>query len=112
MKDDLIIGVGAFKKGLNTYIGTTMTFNNDGTFVQFKTSQSNSLENVADFLRSIITDASNLSHTQTIKRIIIHYYKQMNREENEVIKKTLNELKLKNSLHCFVYHRKALVYSI
>ena len=91
---DLIIGVGAFRQKENTYVGTAMTFKNDGKFVQFDSSQANTIEDISNFLKNIILEISKVS-VNNVKRIIIHYYKKMNNKESEVIGKTLNNLGLK-----------------
>lgn len=94
IKHDLIIGVGAFRQGQNTYIGTTMTFKNDGSFVQFESSQANSIKKISSLLKSIIQKIST-KQIDDIERIIIHYYKMMNRKESNLIEETLSNLELK-----------------
>ena len=97
IEHDLIIGVGAFrnKKSQNTYVGTTLTFKNDGKFARFDSSQANTISDISDFLKSTILEISKTVDADDIKRIIIHYYKQMNQTESKTIEETLNNLGLK-----------------
>ncbi len=96
IESDLIIGVGAFRKNQNTCIGTTMTFKNDGTFVRFDASQAHSIEDISKFLKDIILQISKSKiDINNFKRIIIHYYKKMNKKESRTIENTLNQLNLK-----------------
>ncbi len=94
IENDLIIGVGAFNTSQNTYIGTTMTFKNDGTFVHFDSSKTNSIDEVSEFLKKIILSISK-EDINNFKRIIIHYYKTMNKKESKIIEETLSQLNLK-----------------
>ena len=95
IEHDLIIGVGAFRQNQNTYIGTTITFKNDGTFVQFESSQANSIEDISNFLKTIILQIPKKINTIEVKRVIIHYYKEMNKQETKVVESHLNNLGLK-----------------
>ena len=94
IESDLIIGVGAYRAKQDTYIGTTMTFKNDGSFVQFDSSEANSIEDISNYLKKIILQISE-RYENNFKRIIIHYYKTMNKKESEIIEETLNQLNLK-----------------
>ena len=78
----------------NTYLGTTITFKNDGTFVQFDSSETNSIEEVSKFLKNVILNISK-TDVNNFNRIIIHYYKTMNQKESKTIEKTLDQLNLK-----------------
>ena len=98
IENDLVIGVGAFRprnQNQNTYIGTTMTFKNDGSFVAFDSSKANSIDDIADFLKDVILDISKKQDISQFNRIIIHYYKTMNKKESKIIEDTLNHLNLK-----------------
>ena len=98
IENDLVIGVGAFRprnQNQNTYIGTTMTFKNDGSFVAFDSSKANSVQDIANFLRNIILDISKKQDINKFNRIIIHYYKMMSKKESKIIENTLEQLNLK-----------------
>ena len=93
IKNDLVIGVGAFREENNIYLGTTVAFNNDGTFIRFDSKKTNSTGQLAEYFHDII---SRIAKEQgDIKRVVIHFYKDMNRKEEKVIQDTLDKLGLK-----------------
>lgn len=93
IKNDLVIGIGAFRKENNVYLGTTVAFNNDGTFIRFDSKKTNSTAQLAAYFHDII---SRITKEQVdIKRVVIHYYKDMNHKEEKVIQDTLDKLGLK-----------------
>lgn len=93
IKHDLIVGIGAFREGDNLYLGTTVAFKNDGTFVRFDSSKVNSVQGLIHYYKKALADVS--KEQTEIKRIVIHYYKTMNSDEESAIRKALDELGLK-----------------
>lgn len=93
IKNDLVIGIGAFREENNIFLGTTVAFNNDGTFIRFDSKKTNSTAQLAEYFHDII---SRIAKDQAdIKRVVIHYYKDMNHKEEKVIQDTLDKLGLK-----------------
>lgn len=93
IKNDLVIGVGAFREEANIYLGTTVAFNNDGTFIRFDSKKTNSTAQLAEYFHDIISRIT--KEQNDIKRVVIHYYKDMNHKEEKVIQDTLDKLGLK-----------------
>jgi len=94
LKNELIVGVGAFKqKDTNqTYIGSAFSFANSGKFNKFECFQHNQTDELAG---SIIDSIKNyVSYSHEIKRLVIHYYKEMSNKEFDPIKKGLQNLGL------------------
>ncbi len=93
IKHDLIVGLGAFREGQNTFLGTTVAFKNDGTFLRFDSSKVNTVGDLVVFFKSILSE---VSKDQTdIKRLVIHYYKTMSKKEEKAITTALDDLGLK-----------------
>lgn len=93
IKNDLVIGVGAFREENNIFLGTTVAFNNDGTFIRFDSKKTNSTTQLAEYFHDIISRIA--KEQEDIKRVVIHYYKDMNHKEEKVIQNTLDKLGLK-----------------
>lgn len=93
IKHDLIVGIGAFREGDNLYLGTTVAFKNDGTFVRFDSSKVDTIDGLIQFFKKALSDVSK-EQTET-KRIVIHYYKTMNSDEESAIRRALDDLGLK-----------------
>jgi hypothetical protein len=94
-RNDLIVGVGAFKseKIGKRYIGSAFCFNKDGIFQNFDCYRDNDLDHlVADIRRAI---GHFVVENENLERLIIHYYKTMSREESKPITKMLNTLTIK-----------------
>lgn len=89
---DLIIGIGAFRQNQHRYIGAAFMFNNVGAFNQYAYFSENSIDILAGAIQQKIEDFTKLDESP--RRLIIHYYKQMNREEEQVIDGVLEELNL------------------
>ncbi len=91
-KNDLIVGVGAFKSYRvgQRYIGSAFRFNKDGIFQNFNCYRDDKLENlVADIRKALghfMVDSNNP------ERIIIHYYKTMSKRESKPITDMLYKL--------------------
>lgn len=93
-RNELIVGIGAFKNNdLETrYVGSAFSFTNNGNFSRFDCF----LHNQTDELAGSILDAINdyVSHCHQPTRLIIHYYKEMSREEFDPIERGLKNLGL------------------
>ncbi len=89
---DLIIGIGAFRQNQHQYIGAAFMFNNVGAFNQYAYFSENNIDILAGAIEQKIEDFTKLEESP--RRIIIHYYKQMNKEEEHVIDGVLEELNL------------------
>jgi hypothetical protein len=93
IKHDLIVGIGAFREGDHLYLGTTVAFKNDGTFVRFDSSKVDTVDGLIQFFKKALSDVA--KEQTEIKRIVVHYYKTMNSEEESAIRKALDDLGLK-----------------
>ena len=89
---DLIIGIGAFRQNQHQYIGAAFMFNNVGAFNQYAYFDENSIEILAGAIQQKIEDFTKIEENPS--RLIIHYYKQINKEEEQVIDSILEELNL------------------
>lgn len=93
IRHDVIVGLGAFREGDNIFLGTTVAFKNDGTFLRFDSSKVNTIDDLVVFFKSIL-GAISKEHAET-KRLVIHYYKTMSRKEETAITRALDDLGLK-----------------
>jgi len=94
LKNELIVGVGAFRnKDTNIqYIGSAFSFANNGKFNRFECFQKNQTDELAgSIIRQIQEYVAVNSH---ITRLIIHFYKNMSNKELEPIEDGLNDLGL------------------
>jgi hypothetical protein len=84
-KNDLIVGVGAFKsqKIGKRYIGSTFCFNRDGIFQHFDCHRDNDLTKLVAGIRKALMHYV-IEH-ETAERLIIHYYKTMSKREIQPI---------------------------
>lgn len=89
---DLIIGIGAFRQNKHQYIGAAFMFNNVGAFNQYAYFSENRIEILAGAIQQKIEDFTRIDESP--RRLIIHYYKQINKEEEQVIDAVLEELNL------------------
>lgn len=90
--DSLVIGLGAFyhqRKG-KRFVGSACVFNEAEMQFFTKTIEERSLEHLADMIRKIIQDWCIQQHGY--RRIVIHYYKELNRQQNRKITQVLEEL--------------------
>lgn len=94
LKNELIVGVGAFKNHLSNvrYIGSAFSFTNNGKFNKFECFMRNQTDELAGSILQSIKDYVSYSHNP--KRLIIHYYKDMSDKEFEPIEKGLKALGL------------------
>ena len=96
LKNELIVGVGAFQNRLSNvrYIGSAFSFSNNGRFNKFDCFKRNQTDELAGSIIQSIKDY--VSYSNNPKRLIIHYYKDMSDKEFEPIEKGLNSLGLDN----------------
>jgi len=94
VRHDLIVGLGAFRETPTSLIlGTTVAFKNDGTFLKFDSHQVASVGDLISFFQSIL---ASVAHSQPeIKRLVVHFYKQMNHEEEGAVSAALQLLNLR-----------------
>lgn len=92
--DELIIGFGAFRSNKHNirYVGASFCFRNDGTFQKFDCFRADELHALAGSVEEALYSYMNI-HKQ-VKRIIIHFYKQLSRKELKPIELMLRSLKI------------------
>ena len=95
LKQELIVGVGAFKSiETNTrFVGSTFCFNNKGEFKGFDCFRDNEFNLIAGAIGKQILKFV-VDNGNEAKRLIIHYYKPISQDEIDPIQKTLSRLKL------------------
>jgi len=94
LKNELIVGVGAFRN-LDTevqYIGSAFSFINDGRFKRFECFQKNQTDELAGSIMHQIKKY--VSANSNISRLIIHFFKNMSQKELDPIEEGLNDLGL------------------
>ena len=91
-QNELIVGVGAFRNlETNTqYIGSAFSFDNTGAFNSFEFFQKDELKELAGSIENAIINFTNVNDKP--ERLIIHYYKPMNKREFFEIEQTLQRL--------------------
>lgn len=94
MYNELVVGVGAFKpvNSKHRYIGSAFCFSNNGLFQGFECYTDNDTYKLAGSISKAVKMYAN-NHSG-VKRLVIHFYKQMSREEYEPIERELNNLGL------------------
>ncbi|MBW7868723.1 MAG: hypothetical protein H3C31_10395 [Brumimicrobium sp.] len=92
--NELVVGVGAFKpvNSKHRYIGSAFCFSNNGLFQGFECYTDNDTYKLAGSISKAVKMYAN-NHSE-VKRLVIHFYKQMSREEYEPIEQELNNLGL------------------
>jgi len=94
IKNELIVGVGAFRH-ISTdvqYIGSAFSFDNKGGFNQFEYFMKNETDILAGSISSALREYTALN--STIDRLIIHFYKNMSKKELAPIEQALTDLGL------------------
>lgn len=93
-KNELVIGVGAYRHRDTEvqYIGSAFSFMNTGSFNQFECFKAHRPELLAGSIEEAIQDFT--SFNKGIKRLIIHFYKDMGKEEVKPIEEALARLDL------------------
>ena len=94
LKSELIVGVGAFKHtDVDVqYIGSAFSFSNTGKFNRFECFQKDQTDELAGSIIRAVKDYVNIN--SNIRRLVIHFFKSMSREEIEPIENGLKELDL------------------
>ena len=92
MKNELIVGVGAFKDiSLDTqFIGSAFSFSNNGSFNQFEYFMKHEVDILAGSIARKIKDY--VAINKNPDRLIIHFYKTMSDEELQPILDELHNL--------------------
>jgi len=91
-KKDLVVGIGAFKSekiGVN-YIGSAISFNNDGSFREFDCMSENETSLLAQKIKLMVRDF--VEHYGEPERLVIHFYKNMSYKELKPIQEALHNL--------------------
>lgn len=94
IKNDLIVGIGADRSlvAQHSFIGCAFCFKNDGRFKGFNAFERNDTGALADSIKQAIEEY--IANNKGVERLVIHYYKKMSNEEENPIKKVLNNLNL------------------
>jgi hypothetical protein len=84
-KDDLIVGVGAFRSYSigKRYVGSAFCFSKDGVFQNFDCYRDNDLPQLVAGIRKALMHYV-VEHDKA-ERLIIHYYKTMSKKESQPI---------------------------
>lgn len=93
-KNELVVGIGAFKRrstGMQ-YIGSAFCFNNRGKFNRFDCFLKNELDLLIGSITNSVREYVKANHT--IERLIIHFYKKMSIRELEPIEEALKNMGL------------------
>lgn len=95
LKEDLIIGIGAFKSQTigERYVGSAFCFNKEGIFQNFSCHRDNELDQLIADIRKAI--GHYVVEHETANRLIIHYYKTMRKADSDRIVNMLYRLGLK-----------------
>ena len=94
IKNELIVGVGAFKHVEENvqYIGSAFSFSNDGKFNSFEYFMKHEIKMLAGKISKAVRDYATINSQPD--RLIIHFYKSMSERELEHIEKALDEMEL------------------
>lgn len=93
VKNELIIGIGAFRSNNAQYIGAAFAFNNRGVFSSSQYFQKNELDELIGSIRLAINNYTSASGNP--ERLIIHYYKKLSIEgEMKKLEEMLHSLEL------------------
>ncbi|HEY9340554.1 MAG TPA: hypothetical protein VIQ23_03170, partial [Hanamia sp.] len=100
-KEELIIGVGAFRHpdGVQ-YLSSAFCFDNTGHFNEFAYFMRHETDILAGNIAAKVTEFANKFGAP--KRIIIHFYKKLKEEELAPIERALKELKFPNPIPIFI----------
>jgi hypothetical protein len=94
IKDELVVGVGAFKNvdsGVR-YIGSAFSFQNNGQFNEFDCFLSSDTDVLAGAIQDAVVRFASVNNNP--ERLIIHFYKEMSYEEIKPILQKLHNLGL------------------
>jgi hypothetical protein len=90
----LIVGIAAHRSKGYTYVGNAIAFQNDGSFEEFEAFPESNLSVLGNIFSSQLSKYA--KRYKEISKIIIHFYKTMNHEEEKVLLACLekNDLKI------------------
>lgn len=93
-KNELVIGVGAYspRRKQKKYLGSAFCFSNNGDFRGFDSFTADDHLMLAGSFQKAIKQFK--EENEGVERLVIHFYKRMNREESRMIKRSLKELGL------------------
>lgn len=94
IKKDLVIGVGAYRPSNSnqSFIGNAFYFQNDGKFKGFDCFESNDTQGLSELIRNSIDQY--VRENSHLSRVIIHFYKEISKDELKPIKAVLEGLQL------------------
>ena len=94
VKNELIIGIGAFKHITTNvqYIGSAFSFQNNGKFNRFECFRKNEIDELAGSILDAVKEYAILS--KNLNRLVIHFYKTIKQEELQPIEDGLRMLGL------------------
>lgn len=94
LKEDLVIGIGVHRdlESDSAFIGNAICFRNDGQFEGFKVFPSNDIIELSTSLKKSICDFRQVAGG--CKRIVVHYYKNIGRDERVALDVAMKELEL------------------
>lgn len=93
-KSELVIGVGAYRPNerRKKYLGSAFCFSNSGDFQGFNSFMADDHLKLAGSFQKKIKEFK--EQNNRVERVVIHFYKKMNRKEAGMVKRALKELKL------------------
>ncbi|MEX2344757.1 MAG: Piwi domain-containing protein [Balneolaceae bacterium] len=93
-RKELVIGVGAYSpnRRRKTYLGSAFCFSNNGDFRGFDSFTADNHLMLAGSFQKAIRQFK--EENKEVERVVIHYYKKMNREEAAMVKQALKELNM------------------
>lgn len=102
---ELVIGIGAYRPShlKKTYLGSAFCFTNNGDFKGFESFTSDDVLMLAgSFQRAIREYRETYSD---IDRVVLHFYKKISREEEQLLINALSEMKLDIPLVILTIHK-------
>lgn len=89
---NLIVGIGASREASNSFFGNTICFKNDGTFEEFDAFSANDVVPLGNAFKSAIQRY--VKTHQDVQRLVVHFYKQMNKVEERNLLNILSDLNI------------------
>ncbi|MBC7382707.1 MAG: hypothetical protein H7296_06880, partial [Bacteroidia bacterium] len=102
IKNELIVGVGAFRhqKDQVQYLGSAFSFDNTGAFNNFDYFMKHQTEELAGCIEEKVKEFASINHAPD--RLIIHFYKELSRKELIPIEKALENLELETKIPIYI----------
>ena len=91
---DLIVGIGARKSKMGTYIGNAICFANDGSFEEFDAFSSNGISSLGDAFKQSIKNFVASTSQKDVERLVVHFYKEMSSKEAKNLERVLSSLEI------------------